>query len=300
MKKMKTLVNLDDKTIASLKATFHKASKNKEFNTFLANLDLPNDKLMQYTTILEKCCKESLNCKTCPNLAACKNEINGHVYTPEVIDNKLIFEYIPCKHELKRLKQYSYQKNILAIDVPHEIMNASMKNIDLKDSKRTKLIKWLDGFVTNYKKGSKGLYLSGSFGSGKTYLISAALNELAKQDKKVAIIYWPEFLRKLKQSFNTDSNLFEDVKTIEILLIDDIGAETTTSWSRDEILSSLLQCRMEQKLTTFFTSNLSLEELEIHLASTKDQVNVVKARRIMERIKQLTTNQELISINRRK
>ena len=300
MKKIKTLVNLDERTLASLKATFHKAEKNKEFNLFIKDIDLPKDQLMKYTSILEKCTVEANNCSKCPGLAACSNEILGHAYTPEVNDTRLIFEYVPCKYESKRLKSTTFQKNVLTFEQPDEIVNASMKNICLKDSKRAKLIKWLDNFVTKYKPGTKGLYLSGSFGSGKTYLVSAALNELAKQNKKVAIIYWSEFLRKLKNSFNTDSNLFEDVKTKEILLIDDIGAETTTPWSRDEILSSLLQYRMEQKLTTFFTSNLTLEELELHLASTKDQVNVVKARRIIERIKQLTENFELISANRRK
>ena len=300
MKKINNYVNLDGKTKASLKATFHKAEKNQDFNIFIKAIDLPKEQLMKYTSILEKCCAETKHCRDCPGLVACSNEINGHVYTPEVMDSKLIFEYVPCKYELKRIKASSYQKNVLAFEMPDEIINASMKEIDLKDSKRAKLIKWLDKFVTNYQKGTKGLYLSGSFGSGKTYLISAALNELAKIDIKVAVIYWPEFLRKLKNSFNTDSNLFEEVKTKEILLIDDIGAETTTPWSRDEILSSLLQYRMEQKLTTFFTSNLSLEELELHLANTKDQVNVVKARRIIERIQQLTSNLELISVNRRK
>ena len=49
----------------------------------------------------------------------------------------------------------------------------------------------------------------------------------------------------------------------------------------------------------FFTSNLTIDELENHLSETKDSIDKVKARRIIERIKQLTDDIEMISVNRR-
>ena len=106
----------------------------------------------------------------------------------------------------------------------------------------------------------------------------------------------------LKATFNesdTFKNSFERVKTTPILLIDDIGAENVTPWARDEILCSILQYRMEEHLPTFFTSNLTLDELSGHLASSKDGASEVKARRIIERVKQLTTDLEMISKNLR-
>lgn len=56
---------------------------------------------------------------------------------------------------------------------------------------------------------------------------------------------------------------------------------------------------MNKKLTTFFTSNLTLDELERNLAVTKGSEDLVKARRIIERIRVLTDDIELISKNRR-
>ena len=126
-------------------------------------------------------------------------------------------------------------------------------------------------------------------------------NEFAKEGIKSAIIYWPEFLRDLKTSFQTDfKEKFEFIKKVELLLIDDIGAESTTSWSRDEILGPILQYRMQEGLTTFFTSNLDLNALEEHLAISKDGIEAIKAKRIIERIKQLTENKIMISKNLRK
>ena len=95
-------------------------------------------------------------------------------------------------------------------------------------------------------------------------------------------------------------NKYNYVKKVPLLLIDDLGAESVTPWARDEILCPLLQYRMDEKLPTFFTSNLNLETLENHLAITSKGDEIIKAGRIISRIKQLTEYQELISKNLRK
>ena len=52
-------------------------------------------------------------------------------------------------------------------------------------------------------------------------------------------------------------------------------------------------------LSTFFTSNLTLEQLKEHLSVTKEGVDVIKSGRIIERIKQLTNVEEMASKNLR-
>jgi DNA replication protein DnaC len=51
--------------------------------------------------------------------------------------------------------------------------------------------------------------------------------------------------------------------------LDDIGAESNNDWIRDNILQVILQYRMQENLPTFFTSNLTMDELEMRLAMTK-------------------------------
>ena len=149
------------------------------------------------------------------------------------------------------------------------------------------------------------MYLCGNFGSGKTYLIASLFNELAKENIKSAIVFWPDFLNDLKQTFSSTiksefKTKYNSVKNAPLLLIDDIGAESVTPWSRDEILCPILQHRMDEKLPTFFTSNLDLKALETHLSITSKGDEIIKAGRIISRIKQLTEYQELISKNLRK
>ena len=81
-----------------------------------------------------------------------------------------------------------------------------------------------------------------------------------------------------------------------LLLLDDIGAEYLTAWSRDEVMEPILQYRMDQNLPTFFTSNYSIDEIEKHFIINGDKM---KAKRIIERIKQVSDEVELVGKNRR-
>jgi len=285
-----------------LKKNFDKAYEDDDFRKIVNDIDMPNEKLISYTSLIMDSAKEIKNCKNCKNILECRNAVNGHVYYPSVLNDEIVFSYIPCKYKKKLDKDTEYQNNIIMIDMPREILNASMKNIYTDDKNRIEAIKWLTTFIKKCEAGTKtkGLYLTGNFGCGKTYLVAASMNELAKKGKKVAIVYYPDFLRKLKESFSDDfKTIFNDVKNSEILLLDDIGAETVTSWNRDEILGTILQYRMQEGLPTLFTSNLTISELEVHLASN-DSEGRIKARRIIERIKFLTDNITMIAENRRK
>lgn len=281
---------------------FDKALENEMFKEFVSKIKLDRKKMMKYTTTLEECCTNYNTCINCKGLINCPYKLAGYCYLPNVIDGRLEFDYKPCKYLKKQKEKTKYQDNVYTLDVPIDIKEASIKNINNNDSNRYDAIIWINTFLGNYKKGKigKGLYLYGNFGCGKTYLISALFNELAKNDVKSAIIFWPEFLRDLKASFATDfKQKYEYIKKVPLLLIDDIGAEVTTPWGRDEILCPLMQYRMEAHLPTFFTSNLDMESLEEHLKVTKDQVNSIKAKRIIERINQMTEQITMISKNLR-
>ena len=295
--------DLDNK----LKQAFIRELKDDDFKRLVESLNLSDDCLMKYTSKLRKTVEQLKLCKKCKGILECKNEVNGFIYYPEIVNDKLIFSHICCKYKRKFIKENSYLDNIYSFDVPKDIINAKMKNIYTDDKSRIETIKWIKEFIHNYNpnKKQKGLFLNGNFGCGKTYLIAACFNELARKNVKSAIVYWPEYLRKLKASFNSSdelsfSSLFDQIKEIPLLLIDDIGAENTTSWGRDEILGPILQYRMQQNLTTFFTSNLSLADLERHFSVTRENVDLVKSRRIIERIKDLTTEIVMIGENRRK
>lgn len=284
-----------------LRINFNEALKKPEFLSLVKELDLDYDRLMNYTSKLEKSCMEQKNCQTCPGLHSCKNNIKGYVFSPSLVDDRLIFNLKACSYQ----EEYSEKTASFCdyYEMPESLRTARMKDISVDDANRVKAIKWLKNFYDTYQDNpnQKGLYLHGSFGSGKTFLICAMLNELSKKCKDIKVVYYPELLRSLKESFDkTDfGDRMAKLKYAKILFLDDVGAESVTPWSRDEILGTILQYRMDAKLPTFFSSNLTIDELETHLSTTKNGVDKLKSRRIIERVRQLTDDIELISKNRR-
>lgn len=300
---MRRIVNTIEKVDENaLQASFVESIKDSEFANYINSLEIPYEILMKYTSSLEDCLKEKKNCAKCKSLSVCPNMVKGYAYTPEFIGKKILFSYVACSRYNKHLEKTNYLKNIDFFKLPKELMEASFQDIYKDDKARIPIVKYFKEFMETYQKGkcSKGLYLTGSFGSGKTYLIAALFNEMAKKGVRSALIYYPELLRSLKSSFSSDyEERFRYIKKVPLLLLDDIGAENVTAWGRDEVLGPILQYRMEEGLPTFFTSNLNLEELESNFIIKSSSLEKVKARRIMERIKQLTISLSLISENRR-
>ncbi len=286
----------------SLKRSYMDACSDKEFFSFVSSLPIEEDLLMKYTSTLEEAFLECKNCNKCKGLGTCKNKMKGYYLYPEKTDNNITFSYIMCSRQKKEDERRKYLDNIKYYSISKDLMEASFKDLYKDDTARVPILKYMNDFIKDYLKGEKvkGLYLNGSFGSGKTYLVSALFNDLAKRGVKCAVIYYPEFIRDLKASFKTDyEEKYNYVKKVPLLLLDDIGAENVSNYNRDEVLGPILQYRMENSLPSFFTSNLNLDELYNNLSMTSSGVDKVKARRIVERIKQLTVSIELVSKNRR-
>ncbi|WP_199425615.1 primosomal protein DnaI [Thermaerobacillus caldiproteolyticus] len=248
--------------------------------------------------------QQSKNCEQCPSLEQCKNLLKG--YHPHLVlqGNSIDVQYDRCPTKVKYDERKRQESLIQSLFVPREILQASLSDIDLADEGRMKAIELAEQFVSHYEPGKKvkGLYLYGSFGVGKTYILGAIANALAKKNISSLIVYVPEFFRELKSSLQdqTIQEKLEYVKKVPILMLDDIGAESMSSWVRDDLLGPILQYRMLEKLPTFFTSNFDLQQLAHHLTySQRGEEEQMKAARIMERIRYLAQPVEIKGRNRR-
>ena len=277
--------------------TYRENLEDKTFSDLVIKNKIKEEVGSLYNSDLEDSVGELKNCSQCKGLFECKNKVMGHYLYPKLMGKIIDLVYVPCQYKKENDKLLE-EKNT----ANKEFLQARFKNIDVKDKNRVEVIKWIKKFYDEYDfyKDMKGLYLHGSFGSGKSFLIYALLNEL-KENKKVDFValYFPEVLRDLKEDWDTYRDKMDRYSTIPVLLLDDIGAEQVSEWGRDEVLGTILQNRMNNHLTTFFTSNLTIEELEYHLSLAKSNLDKVKARRIIERIKQLSVDIELITNNKR-
>jgi primosomal protein DnaI len=248
--------------------------------------------------------QESSNCLQCEGLKQCNNMIKG--YSPKLILNgpSIDVQYERCHYKIRHDDFVEKSKLIQSYFIPKDILQASFDSLDKSDKNRFDAIRAAADFVRNFEPGvkTKGLYLHGSFGVGKTFIMGALANALAKKGIQSILVYSPDFFREIKSAIgeqNIDEKL-DTIKKVPILVFDDIGAETMSAWIRDEVLGSILQYRMMESLPTLFTSNYDYEELEEHLSySQKGGVEQLKAKRIMERIKHQTIPISIEGENRR-
>lgn len=205
-------------------------------------------------------------------------------------------------HAQKAARQQRKLKNLM---VPQAARHARLSDIyhhtAVRQQVLSELVHFLEQVQSQGIQDIRGFYLTGTFGVGKTYMLSALANELMVMDYQVFIVHFPTFVNDLKGSFadNTMTQQIDQLKQVDVLIIDDIGAQFNSAWSRDDILMPILEYRMREGKPTCFTSNFTMKELEEHLAHSKDGHEPVKARRILERINYLAKEMILSGENLR-
>ncbi|HSO57059.1 MAG TPA: primosomal protein DnaI [Paenisporosarcina sp.] len=256
-------------------------------------------KLYEYTT-------QNHDCETCENVANCENMMKGYVPQLTMIRGLIELDYARCRQKIIEDERREVSAMISSMHMPKDVLKARLATVTYDHNTRVNLGTAANTFMEELKTTgqlpSKGFYIYGEFGVGKSYVLGALANELAEQKIKTVLVYVPEFLREMKHAIQ-DQSLQEKVdyvKKAPVLMLDDLGAETLSTWTRDEILGTVLHYRMAENLPTFITSNFDYDGLEDHLAySGKGERELVKSARIMERIRSITIPMRLSGKNRR-
>lgn len=116
------------------------------------------------------------------------------------------------------------------------------------------------GFVREYPGSSeKGLLFMGPSGVGKTHLAVAALKELIHRGHAGLFCDYRELLKEIQASYNpasesTEMKILEPIRTVGILVLDDLGASKPSDWVRD-IVGIVLNARYNENRTTIITTN---------------------------------------------
>ncbi|MHA0856701.1 primosomal protein DnaI [Paenibacillus sp. CMAA1364] len=254
-----------------------------------AKLRLNISRLYQYVG-------DKRNCDHCPGLANCPNDFKGH-YTKigvQTVNGEAEINERKAACSLFITKQHDDQikKRIKSFYVDERALNEGYKEVEImgKDRLRAPAVQQVFQYIRATKEdglSTRGLYLYGSFGTGKTFLMSYMLHELAIAGYTGVIVYMPDFVEDLKSLMMDNVKLKETtemMKNCDLLIFDDIGAENLNPWARDHIMGSILNYRMNRK-PTFYTSNYNLDGLEKHLSFTnKDGEEGNKGQRLMDRI----------------
>lgn len=148
---------------------------------------------------------------------------------------------------------------------------------------------YAENFRTYFENG-QGIYFEGTYGTGKTHLASAIALELIFKGVPVIFRTSIDLLTDIKQAYDdcadtTESEIIDDFKEINLLIIDDLGKEQCTEWSMP-ILYSIINDRYETMKPTIITTNYN-EKMLINRLTPKGGDNT-NARAIISRLRECT------------
>lgn len=143
--------------------------------------------------------------------------------------------------------------------------NFDLKFYPDKDDNRnmTSILKLCKEYALNFDPDTSGnlLFLGGP-GLGKTHLSLAIVSEVIK--KGYFPVYGPAenlFTAVEKEKFqNNNSGAYEQMQECDLLVIDDLGTELVTSFTRS-VLYNLINSRLLTKKPTLINTNLSIDEI---------------------------------------
>ena len=130
----------------------------------------------------------------------------------------------------------------------------------------------------------KWIVFEGTYGSGKTHLAAAIGNERLEHGEMVLFITAPDLLDHLRGSYGRDAEMsynetFARVRSADLLILDDLGVENPSEWSKEKLFQ-LLNHRYSERLPTVITTNTDIDRLDPRLRSRMLDMNVVQHVRI--------------------
>ncbi|MCF3942178.1 ATP-binding protein [Oceanobacillus alkalisoli] len=132
--------------------------------------------------------------------------------------------------------------------------------------------------------GTKNLLLHGNYGTGKSHLSVSVTKELMERGHECLFLSLPKLLTKIKETYNnkgvTEDELLEVIQRVDLLVLDDIGAEHHTEWANTKLFE-VLDDRSGK--STIYTTNLNSNEL-------RAQINERNFSRMMENTDIITMN----------
>jgi len=116
----------------------------------------------------------------------------------------------------------------------------------------------------NLDKG-QGLWLEGGVGTGKTTLAMLVSRTAIESGRTVAIYSLPRLLAELRKTFDEGSDLsylqlLDSLTSVDLLHVDDLGAEKSSPWVLEQ-LYSIINARYEEERSVVVTTNLTHSEL---------------------------------------
>ena len=208
----------------------------------------------------------------------CQQDSQGFQFILQFEHDRLFLVLKKCHHQNDL---NIFQANCLIADFPQKYLTTDLKSEvkNLVNKERNDLLQWQKLLLNDLDAEKKWLVLTGNFGTGKTFLTVFFAQRFAlKQQSKIIFINTSNLINKfLQKRVDQDFHLFfEQLKNIDLLVIDDFGTENRVLQFRDEFLLPILQKRFNFSRPTILISNFSFSDLKKSYLFSNDKTERIK------------------------
>ncbi len=122
--------------------------------------------------------------------------------------------------------------------------------------------------IDEHLDAGRGLWFMGPVGTGKTTLAMLVSGAALSAGRSVAIYSLPRLLNEIRDTHRSERShldLLDRLTAVDLLHIDDVGAERTTDWVLEE-LYSIVNARYEDQRSMVITTNLDYDELCVQIS----------------------------------
>lgn len=239
--------------------------------------------------------EDLLQCVGCRSIKECPKVSKGMQREFHFENGRVSLSLTPCRFGKEQFENQDILNHILLKNVSSKLLLTKSSDLTItkqKSGNGKNVILSLGQYAANPTK--KGVFLYGNPGIGKSTIMGWLTRALVLNGYQCGYIHFPTFLMDLKNSFGEDG-IYESIelmKNLEYLVIDDIGGESVTTWSRDEVLSAVLAYRAQNGKATFFTSVYPLKDLKKYYVLKNG--DTLRVERLIDRMKAVSVEMELV------
>ena len=267
-------------------------SKEKNIQEFLKTYHLNTSIMDDYWVEFLDYNDDYQLCQGCQSLQNCRKDNQGMKKNLVYRDGEVILELESCLYGKALERRRLLLEKFVITNVNDDILLTDLTSLEIVKKANSLSPNGQNtlGHILKYlqEPNDKGLFLHGEMGTGKTTLLAGLMNSLAKKGKEIGFIHFPTYLIDLKASFSTGDTEYamERLMKVDYLLLDGIGEENVTVWSRDEILLTILSYRLLNHLPPFFTSMYGYKDLKkVYTIKKGDEI---RANTIISKLKALS------------
>lgn len=276
-------IKADSAEIAKMKSESMKSLSDDPImsNIIRKDLKLTKKEVADNLALLLEVQDDRATCLACKDKKDCPKTMKRRIIIPvRNEDGTLTRNYSVCE---KQEGDFLVSSRFFLLSCPREWVDGS-NDLNIKQYSRAEAYAALEDACSGKREW---VYLTGSSGSGKSFVAAYFASRYAKRHPGCAIASTPRLLEDLKSfSINSKAEFERQLKRLQecpLLVLDEFGNEYQTEYVYSNILFPILSSRAREKLPTFFTSDFGFSDIAKMYQS---KIGEVKARQLKMLLKE--------------